>query len=504
MLIIALLKRFISYIRTHKKLVGGLFCFVLIIALMLMSVLLAFDRVKIQEERIRQYEQSIVNILHSIDEFYNDFTVLSGNRSQKLAIYRQFLVYQAEYEDSDFDHDEITESFNSVIDKMTNEYLNEYDIIISAVEAAASDVIFELNGYVDEYLLKSDELYETFNSSSSIGIVLDVLQEPVERERVSIFVQLAEIQDIFLSSETISNNLEAIRLYVEDLLYLKEIIELEDIFGDHINSQDLQSRIDRLVESYTQVLENGSHIEVASEIEMMLGRKREWFINDYNEIIFEITTRESENPGDPEAKYLMTKDLAALVKLIDLESVLEPEYGEDLRNHIRDMIIEFTGVHWLWPVEGYYSISSGYGIRSLFNNYQMHSGIDIHGSDINGAPIRAAKSGMAYFYLVSRASGKCVIIDHGDGTFSLYGHASELEGENRFVRQGDIIAYVGSTGQSTGPHLHFEIREGTVSRDIMEEWLSYKAVPNNPMSTEAGHGRRFSGRHISYIYEIYG
>jgi murein DD-endopeptidase MepM/ murein hydrolase activator NlpD len=87
----------------------------------------------------------------------------------------------------------------------------------------------------------------------------------------------------------------------------------------------------------------------------------------------------------------------------------------------------------------------------------MHTGIDIGAG--YGSTIRAAGAGEVIFAGYRRGYGNCVIIDHGGGVSTLYGHCSALTvSEGQQVAQGQPIARVGSTGLSTGPHLHFEVR----------------------------------------------
>lgn len=107
-------------------------------------------------------------------------------------------------------------------------------------------------------------------------------------------------------------------------------------------------------------------------------------------------------------------------------------------------------------------ISSGYGYRSAsISGWSYHGGIDITGGSIYGQPVYASRSGtviIAEKYSNS-GYGHYVMIDHGDEYQTLYGHCSSVVvSYGQWVNQGDIIAYVGSTGNSTGPHLHFEVR----------------------------------------------
>lgn len=112
----------------------------------------------------------------------------------------------------------------------------------------------------------------------------------------------------------------------------------------------------------------------------------------------------------------------------------------------------------LWPMRGGY-VSSRFGMRWG----RMHQGTDIAAP--HGTPILAAADGKVIFSGWEGGYGQLVIVDHGNGVKTKYGHCSKLlvsVGER--VQQGDIIGKVGSTGHSTGPHLHYEVlREGQAS-----------------------------------------
>ncbi len=111
-------------------------------------------------------------------------------------------------------------------------------------------------------------------------------------------------------------------------------------------------------------------------------------------------------------------------------------------------------------------VSSNYGMRKLDDDAaaRMHKGLDIAAPE--GAPIRAALPGTVVHSGWIKGYGKSVIVDHGNGTTTLYGHASELLVDvGQTVSRGAPIARVGSTGHSTGPHLHFEVRHHGESVD---------------------------------------
>ena len=90
---------------------------------------------------------------------------------------------------------------------------------------------------------------------------------------------------------------------------------------------------------------------------------------------------------------------------------------------------------------------------------RLHSGVDIAAP--NGTSITAAKGGTVIMAGFNGGYGNCVIVDHGGGISTLYAHMSRITtGDGAVVKQGQQIGSVGSTGNSTGAHLHFEVRVG--------------------------------------------
>lgn len=124
------------------------------------------------------------------------------------------------------------------------------------------------------------------------------------------------------------------------------------------------------------------------------------------------------------------------------------------------------------------TLGSRFGVRSdPFNNRQvLHEGLDFPAPV--GAPILAAGAGVVVFARWHSAYGNQVDIDHGNGLVTRYAHASELlVREGDIVRQGQRIAKVGSTGRSTGPHLHFEVRVDGMARDPLRYLKAELAPP---------------------------
>lgn len=112
----------------------------------------------------------------------------------------------------------------------------------------------------------------------------------------------------------------------------------------------------------------------------------------------------------------------------------------------------------IWPVSGSVTSEFGWRVHPITGTQKFHSGVDI-GADY-GVPIHAAQSGTVEYAGWVSGYGNTVIINHGGGITTLYGHNQSLAvSAGQSVSQGQVISYCGSTGNSTGPHCHFEVRQ---------------------------------------------
>lgn len=132
---------------------------------------------------------------------------------------------------------------------------------------------------------------------------------------------------------------------------------------------------------------------------------------------------------------------------------------------------------YLWPLPGYYKLTSlfGYRIHPITGKAHSHTGIDVPAP--GGTPILAAKSGQVVTSASHYSYGNYVVIDHGNGASTLYAHmSSRAVSEGQMVTQGQVIGYVGTTGSSTGNHLHLEVRENYTRVDPEGKYKSLNLV----------------------------
>lgn len=185
-----------------------------------------------------------------------------------------------------------------------------------------------------------------------------------------------------------------------------------------------------------------------------------------------------EETKEKRVKYLAVlrdskSDLEASIDKLNAEAkALEAELAKLSTNKTT----KYAGGTMTWPLPGYYIITSPFGNRfhPVLKQYKLHTGIDIAGSGCNGKKVVAANSGTVITAKYSSAWGNYIIIDHGGGIVTLYAHSSKLlvkVGDK--VEKGQEIMKVGTTGYSTGPHLHFEIRENGKSVNPLDSKKGY-------------------------------
>lgn len=135
---------------------------------------------------------------------------------------------------------------------------------------------------------------------------------------------------------------------------------------------------------------------------------------------------------------------------------------------------KLQGVPIYFPLEkkGFKRISSRFGMRRhpTLNKNRFHAGLDLAAAQ--GTPVYASANGEVISANYSKTYGNYVILRHGSKFKTLYGHMSKRAVvKSQKVRQGQIIGYVGSTGRSTGPHLHYEIIKGNKTIDPFSFWM---------------------------------
>lgn len=211
-----------------------------------------------------------------------------------------------------------------------------------------------------------------------------------------------------------------------------------------------------------------------AEIEELKAAKKREEETAYEQLEASLKAIEELEVSRAEAESKIAKSQQSIAAWEKAEDELEKEAREltEIIKRASSTGTKYTGGVMTWPTPGYYGISSpfGYRIHPILKYRKFHGGVDINAP--MGATIVAASAGTVIWSgWRSGGSGNTIIIDHGGGVTTLYLHIKSgglLVKEGQKVKAGQTIAKVGSTGLSTGPHLHFEVRINGERQDPMK------------------------------------
>lgn len=338
---------------------------------------------------------------------------------------------------------------------------------------------------------------------------LDGLKD--EREQISTKEDASEIELEIVKGELsglqveiaeLNNNIITLELEIEDLTKkdttLSKSIEtnkanLEILSNEYLEKKELLEK--RLIEMYkagdtqyldvilasSSIVEFISNYYIISELIESDTNLLELVYNKKIELESKELTLEKQKDELSEARELAEKKRISLSnmsvvknsyisKLTSKEKKLQDEITEyqralkELENDIAAITIDSSGTDYVggimrWPVPGYTKITSPFGMRThpITGVYKLHTGTDI--SAPKGANFIAAADGVVVKACYNTAYGNMVMIDHGGGIVTLYAHGSSIEvSKGDYVKQGQTVLKVGSTGYATGAHAHFEVR----------------------------------------------
>ena len=340
------------------------------------------------------------------------------------------------------------EEQNAEISSKIEESNNQLQYVESELGEALGK-INELGDSIDNYEIQyNDMIIQIADMENNINITknqIDEIQQIYDKKQKTLKKRVVSLYesgdstylDLLLSSSSLIE-------FVSNYFMITELVEFDNNLLEELNDTRLE-------------IEKKKQEQEEQEIKLRTTKKT---INE-TKILLENTRIVKEN-------YMLqlTDEQRALQAEIEKYKAEQREIENQIAAAIGwtgTMAIQFTGGVMIWPIamEGTY-ITSDYGYRNhpIQGVYKLHAGIDISGANVYGAPVVAAADGIVAYAGWISGYGNCVMINHGNNIISLYGHGSEIVTQTgRTVKQGDIIMKVGSTGNSTGPHLHFEIRE---------------------------------------------
>lgn len=314
----------------------------------------------------------------------------------------------------------------------------------------------EIKQQLDSQITLTKEQIENLNSR------LDALESAIAEKETEIAEKEEEIDE---NVELFEERLRSMQ--VNNTTTTLGVLFGSDSFSDFLSRAESIKRItdhdkelvDKLVQDQKDIISAKEQIEAdkseVDSVKVQMVEKESQLTSQLEEAqqqIQDLTQLEEDYYANQEEVKAQQDEVQAEIDRI---------YAENANSSSGSSTGDYSEGEFTWPVPGYPNITSYYGWR--FNNTDFHTGIDISGWSVYGKNIVAAKSGTVIYakdtYTPGVGYGRYLIIDHGGGVSTLYGHTSELYvSVGDYVTAGQPIAAVGSTGWSTGPHLHFEIR----------------------------------------------
>jgi len=318
------------------------------------------------------------------------------------------------------------------------------------------------------------------NDISDLDAQLNRMESDIDAANIQLQVAQNQIADANVQIEEAQARLEERQgtmegrlrdIYMNGDITLLDVLFQSDSYADFLTMYDMAERVmSQDVELLTEIKTDKALIE----------EKKQLVEDRYNQLW---VIRQSKEESTNKLEGLQSQKSVLLDESKAQKAELEKAYKDmekassDIANQIRKIqeanksTLTFSGI-FQWPVPGHTTVTSDYGMRMhpILKVNKMHTGIDIAAP--NGTPICAVADGTVISVCWNNAYGNMLIIDNGSGVCTLYAHMSKFgTSEGKYVLAGDVIGYVGSTGWSTGNHLHFEVR---VNGDPINPWKYLK------------------------------
>lgn len=375
---------------------------------------------------------------------------------------------------------EKTEALDKKIKETKNDIAKEkeYQASIDQQITATEDYIRTLTDLITEYNAQIDDLVLAIaDKEADIASTQKLIDDEKAEIDSSIVVYERQLRAMYISgNDSVASVILGASDFFDMLMKLeliKRVANSNNEFIEHLisikdnyewNKAALQDKLTGLESDKTTLETKISDVEAL---------KADWDnkLTDLNSLYKE-SKAEIKKLQEQRDAYEDSKD-----EIEKENEKLEEEIQRIIREASRkEYMGDLPEGSFLWPLPGFYQITSPYGSRWG----TTHRGIDISGSNVKGAEITAANSGEVIFVYngcshnygkkkscgCGGGFGNYCMIDHGGGYVTVYGHATKITvKEGQHVTTGDVIGTVGSTGYSTGYHLHFEVRVNGERKD---------------------------------------
>ncbi|WP_277934563.1 M23 family metallopeptidase [Parablautia intestinalis] len=305
---------------------------------------------------------------------------------------------------------------------------------------------------------------------NSIQTKLNELKAMVEEKEEEIEVKTKELEEAIdtqqVQYEAMKNRIKF--MYEKgDTLFLELFLEAKS-FGDMLNKADyiemLSSYDRKMLDEYVAYAEYVALCKEGLEEEREVLEEARAAAKEEEASLNELIAAKEQEiyrvSGDIQSQEAAIKEYeASIAAENETIAALEAAVAEEKKKLAAEQARKYDGGMFAWPAPSYTRISDEYGNRlhPVLNVTKFHNGLDMAAP--GGSPILAAYDGTVVAAAYSGSMGNYIMIDHGDSLYTIYMHASALYvSKGAEVSKGQKIAAVGSTGRSTGNHLHFGVR----------------------------------------------
>jgi len=424
-----------------------LFISVLLISLIIQVIFVEELNANTAEERLLEVENQLKAVANQIKQYEGEKTNLEkailANDSALSQVNQELAEVQARLQQAEKD---------------LAEALAGYDQSLENLAAVQQNIIKEqtkLGKIKNEITDVKEELFDTQKN-------LNLAKDDLQKQAVDLY-----INGVMSPSTALFVNLNELSDFLAALGYASSIVDSAYEIIEQLNA------FERLAETQTEFLTvreteretSITNLQEEEEKKNQISIEAEEYAED---------VEEKKNIVESEKKQVENKKAKVLIERRNAQNLLnqannqleklDKEHAdlEKLEDAIQadiDRLSTLGGVapgKLSWPITGSY-VSSGYKWRRLGGVTSFHGAIDIPSS--TGTPIKAAAGGVVIIARYYGAAGKSVFIDHGGGMTTLYFHMKSIYvSAGQTVVTGDVIGTVGTTGRTTGPHLHFEVR----------------------------------------------
>ena len=323
--------------------------------------------------------------------------------------------------------------------------LQELDNQIAQSQDDLNNINIDINNLMSQISENEEKLSKTQAEFDSIQGLLDArLIKMYEAPKF-------EFLQVILESKSVTE-------FLSTYYAMKELAEYDKQLLDTVKQQkeEIETTKKILAEKKQQVVTNKQTQQKKAQVLANTKTMRQYYISKLSTEEQELQSKIDEYNGQVSA-------IESEIKLMALNSISA----------------DYIGGAMTWPIPGYTTITSEYGMRvhPITGAYKLHTGTDI-GAPM-GADFVAAAKGVVTKASMTPAYGNMVIIDHGGGVQTLYAHGSEILVQvGQEVEAGTPVLKVGSTGYSTGPHAHFEIRINGQTVNPLDYLLKQDEIQN--------------------------